>query len=255
MGLFGLEYDTLALVNGTLAIKSIGADSAGKEMWSATTHVLVANGESGVPNTPTANPALLKPATDPKPTPTPTKAKPVPSTPVPLAKTYSNAKYGFWMSIPAGWVIKDKTSAMKPVQAGNGWVEFTSPKAAGLVVNVKRTRVSAGTTPETFAKFNPYVATWDRKSILGVEGFSTNTDTGNKIIHRLIFIKNGLVWMLNCVDANGKLSTNGQGIFDSIVASFGVGAAPKSARVSSTKPAPKVTVTPLTKTGKAAVKH
>ncbi len=72
--------------------------------------------------------------------------------------------------------------------------------------------------------------------MLGASAFSTRTDTGEEIIHRLIIIKDGIAWMLNCVDRKGKTSDEGQKVFDSIAASFSVG--PRSAA----KPAAAATV-------------
>jgi len=109
---------------------------------------------------------------------------------------------------------------MKPKQPGNGWIEFSQGSNSSLVVNVRRMKLEPKSNADTFAKFNPYVNTWERKTVLGAAAFGTNTDTGNKIIHRLIIVKNGYAWMLNCVDANGKTSDAGQTIFDSMVSTF-----------------------------------
>lgn len=305
MGMFGVEYDTTSLVDGTHTFKAIGADNSGKEVWSASTAVDVVNKTVQTSPPPAAKPVQdpLQPAvavapvkqtkatvvvkpivkgakpaviakapiaklTPPAKAPVTKATKPaVASKPAAVlpAKTYTSAKHGFSIKAPAGWVAKDKTAAMRPAAPGNGWIEFTSTKASGLVVNVRRMRIDKRSTADTFAKYNPYVSTWQRKNVLNADAFSTNTDTGSKVIHRLIIVKAGLAWMLNCVDAN-RGSDEGQKLFDSMVASFTIGAKPapkaiaivkvakKSPAKSVAKAAPEkaVAVKPLPKASPAA---
>jgi|GEM_PF-1712842 len=201
-----VEVNTLTVHNGLHTIKAVGKDMGNKEVWTAHTRVEVANGKAAVVNPIRPNEQVAMHSA--------------------LAKTFTSAKYGFSIRYAAGWVAKDKTSAMRPKKAGNGWIEFSPANSAGLAVNVRRMRLDPGTTAAVFAKFNPYVTEWDRRTLLGAEAFSTNTDTGNRIIHRLIIIKGGLAWMLNCVDGAGKTSNAGQRLFDSMVASFSVPAKP-----------------------------
>ena len=224
MGLYGIEFDTASSADGTHTVKSVGADATGNQVWTAVTLIDIRNKQPIVPPTPVAaaRPASAKPVIAAKPT---QPAPPGVMLGAP-AKTYTSTKHGFSIKQPAGWTAKDKTAAMKPRQAGNGWMEFSAAKNANLVVNVRRMRVEPGTTADVFAKFNPYVAKWERKTLLNAEAFSTNTDTGNKMIHRVIILKDGLAWMLNCVDGAGKTSDAGRKLFDSMVASFSVSSKP-----------------------------
>lgn len=276
MGLYGLEFDTTTLTDGPHTIKSLGADASGKQVWTANTPVEVHNKRAEVPGPgglpypkvtqptpPTSAPIvkitpITKTASAKLPAKTAVKhahpvavakaaakAAPVVAAPSKLGKAFASAKYGFSIEQPSGWIAKDKTPAMKPKQAGNGWIEFSPTKDAGLVVNVRRMRLAPATTADVFAKFNPYVTKWDKKTVLGADAFSTNTDTGTKIIHRLIIVESGYAWMLNCVDANGKSSGAGQKVFDSMVASFSL--SPRPVAKSAPKHAVKVAVKPAVK--------
>jgi hypothetical protein len=151
--------------------------------------------------------------------------KPAPSNPpgaVTLQKIYASGKQGFTVRYPAGWLVKDQSTAMKPKKSGNVWIAFTpNVKVPSQVVNVRRMRVDSKTNADVFAKYNPYVNTWEKKTVLGSQAFTTTSSVApKKVIHRLILIKNGYAWMLNCVDATGDTTGKSQQLFDSVVASF-----------------------------------
>lgn len=281
MGLYGLDFDSSSLSEGIHTVKAIGADASGQQAWVATTKVDVRNKQTASPATPAptaaapAAPVFSRPmpvvaskpipaSMSPKPTAsakTPqaglvarpvATAKPIkPAAPVAPGKTYASANYGFSVKLPAGWTAKDKTAVMKPQKAGNGWIEFSSAKDKALVMNVRRMRLEPKTTADQFAKFNPYLTKWDRKTVLGAQAFGTNTDAGNGVIHRLIIIKNGYAWMLNCVDGNGKTSVEGQKLFDSMVASFKLSA---KAAIKPTAKTPAKSAKTVAKPAKKAVK-
>ncbi len=267
-GLFGLEHNTSALVDGLHTVKCVGTDATGKEVWSASSAVEVRNKRQETskaspntfrsqPNKKTPEPAKQATAVTQSQTPVAAPSNPpaavqkpkptIASTAFAPGKTYTSVKHGFIVRPPAGWIAKDKTPLMKPKAAGNGWVEFTSQAVPGLAVNIRRMELEDGATAERFAKHNPYVSKWERKTVAGTEAFVTRTDVGNRIIHRTIVIKGGIAWMLNCVDGDGKTSGMGQAIFDSMVASFSIGAKP------AVKAAARVNVSPVKKpTAKAA---
>lgn len=218
-GPFQVQYKTDAAADGSHQFKAIGMGENANEVWSAITKVEVRNSSKSA-----ALPVLPTPSVNRNRNPEVKPAAVMPNIDTKLAKTYSNSRCGFSVQYPAGWTTKDQTKAMKPNQPGNVWVEL-SPSASqksGLVVNVRRMRLEPKTDADVFAKFNPYVSKWDRRTELDSQAFATTTDdaASKKIIHRLIVIKNGYAWMLNCIDTSGKPSDESKAIFDSIVGSL-----------------------------------
>ncbi len=57
--------------------------------------------------------------------------------------------------------------------------------------------------------------------MLGSPAFATTTNTPPKqVIHRLIVIKDGYAWMLNCIDDTGNAGESSGKIFESVVESL-----------------------------------
>lgn len=233
---YQVRFKTDTVTEGPHEFRAVGLDVDGKQVWSATTKVEVRNLPATVtglrPTAPGANPGrpTLSPA--------PTSARPertvtVPSAPVaPRASSptaagpttaYNSAKYGFGVKYPATWTAADRSAAMTPKKPGNVWVAFTpKTKSAGLAVNVRRMRLGLKTDADMFAKFNPYVSSWERKTVLGSPAFATVTSSpsSKRVTHRLIVIKDGYAWMLNCIDTSGQDQGISQAIFDSVVNSL-----------------------------------
>ncbi|MGI6296480.1 MAG: PsbP-related protein [Armatimonadota bacterium] len=251
------KFDTTTISDGPHIFKAIGSDTSGKQVWSAMTRVEIINtaassraalrgpGAATAPSSPRPPALPAPPAGQPEPPiPTPvkpgapadgtkvTQPEPPASTPVkPGAPAsamdgtpYTSTKYGFSVNHPAGWTAQDKTAAMKPKKSGNAWIEFNAAdKSAGLVINIKRSQLALNSDADTFAKYNPYVDSWTRKTVDGGQAFSTTTtESAQKVIHRLILIKSGYAWMLNCVDTSGKDAANSAKLFESVVNSFRV---------------------------------
>lgn len=241
---YKVEFNTDTVSPGIHTFKAIGRSADGKQVWTASTAV-------EIPGAGITPPAPTKPAS-PAPPPTVTKSTPPSSTPKPgtvgtakpatqpavaklqtasnLQKTYASAKGGFSVRYPAGWVVSDRSSAMKPKKAGNVWIAITpNEKVPSQVLNFRRMRVDTKTTADVFAKYNPYVNSWDKTTVLGSPAFTTTSNVApKKVIHRLILIKNGYAWMLNCIDATGNPEKSKQ-LFDSVVASFSLTAKQKGA--------------------------
>ena len=253
---YQIEYDSKTVADGAHVFKAVGLDANGKQAWTAVTNVDVRNTPLIVPNGPGVNP--------PRPggSPFESNAKPKPSTPPPaltvapksplvaepeapavaaselsLIKTYSSTKHGFSVRYPAGWVAEDKTTAMKPKKPGNVWIAFTpADKNATLVVNVRRARLDPNSDADAFAKHNPYVMEWERKTVLDSPAFSTTSNVApENVIHRLIVIKNGCAWMLNCIDTSGQSPEVSQSLFESVVNSLTIPGSTKGAGVSVTE--------------------
>ncbi len=232
---YKVEFNTDTVSPGLHTFKAVGLGADGKQVWTASTAVAVSSATVTVaapvkPAAPPAGPNGPKPAPSPNATKPatvitpPAVSKPAPSGPqgaVALQKTYTSTKAGFLVRYPAGWVVKDQTSAMKPKKAGNIWIAIMpNVKVPSQVINVRRMRVDPKTTADVFAKYNPYVSSWEKKTALASPAFSTTSNVApKKVIHRLIVIKNGYAWMLNCVDGTGDSAKSRQ-LFDSVVASF-----------------------------------
>lgn len=216
---YQIQYNIDGVPNGPHQFKAIGLDENAKQVWTATTMVEVRNtvSPSDQPVPGLAVSSAKKDREKP-----PTRISPAKDTGT--AKNYSSAKYGFSVRYPAGWVIKDKTATMKPSKPGNAWVSFVAnaEKTSSLAVNIRRMPLDPGTDADVFAKFNAYVKQWERKTVLGSQSFATISTAPKEVIHRLIVIKDGYAWMLNCIDTSGKSPDASRKIFDSVVESLSI---------------------------------
>ena len=256
---YQVDFNSETVADGTQILKAVGLDAGGKQVWTASAKIEIMNKKSvaspqapaagaansqalGVhgilPNRPVAaspqpvpaNPA--KPAEAVHPTSVPAAAPIAAAAPgaATLGNRYVSVKYGFTMRYPSGWASDDKTGSIKPHKAGSFWVAFTPSGNAGkgLTINVRSTKLAPGTTADVFAKFNSYVSNWDHKTVLGSPAFSTtSTESVNNVIHRLIIIKGGKAWMLNCIDTIGTADVSKK-LFDSVVASLTINASSSS---------------------------
>jgi hypothetical protein len=255
-GPYEVQFNTTTVGDGTHVFKAVGLDASSKQVWTASTKVDVRNTTTPTPNSsgPGTRGSQTTLAPPPGPRPSPTPMSPVapserrapkvvtPSAPpfaapnaaktapppaptagsLSLSKTYTSAKYGFSVGYPAGWIAKDQTASMRPRKSGNGWIVFAPVgKKANLAINVRRVRLNPSSDADAFAKYNPYVTKWERKSVGDSQAFATTTTVSpKKMIHRLIMIKNGYAWMLNCTDTSGQPSDGSQQLFGSVVDSL-----------------------------------
>ncbi|MGC8864018.1 MAG: hypothetical protein ACP5R5_14775 [Armatimonadota bacterium] len=135
---------------------------------------------------------------------------------------YSSSDYGFSINYPGSWTFRDETVTMKPRSPSDFWLQFgTYPiEKAPLVVNVRRVKLERGADAARFAKYNTYVKSWERKTVLGCPAFATTSRVlGPKpaVVHRLIIIMDGSAWMLNCTDLSGKDPNESRAILDAMV--------------------------------------
>ena len=229
------ELNSESVADGSHMLKAVGFDADGKQVWTATTKIDVQNAKQS-PSSPTSpggpaqspKPAANKPDKVTAPAVNAKPDTPGMSSAGALGGVYSSAKHGFSVRYPADWTTKDLTSAIKLAKPGSVWVQFAAGKAASkLVINIRRSRLSPGTDAEIFAKFNPYVAAWERRTVLGSSAFATTTDESPKqVIHRLIVVKDGYAWMLNCIDTGATAGAAGRKLFDSVVESLAFTSAP-----------------------------
>lgn len=252
---YEVQFNTTTVPDGAHVLKAIALDASGKQVWTATTKIDVRNAGPSIPTGPEMANASSSPPTGPKPPivkppagPTPgtenkTIEHPVTPKPAPkpvtsagslsLNKTYSSTRNGFSVGYPAGWTAK----SMRPRKSGNVWIAFTpAGKKGTLAVNVRRMRLDPNSSADVFAKYNPYVTKWERKTVLDSQAFGTVSNLASKkVIHRLIVIKNGYAWMLNCVDTSGQASDGSGKLFQSVVDSFKVGGPAKAKAASVTE--------------------
>lgn len=232
---YKVEFNTDTVSPGIHTFKAVGRSADGKQVWTASTAVEIPG--AGVTASAPVKPASSASApAGSKPTPSPNAGKPTAvatALPAPkpvaanvqsasnLQKIYASTKNGFSVRYPAGWVVSDRSSEMKPKKPGNVWIAITpNEKVPSQALNIRRMRVDPKTTADVFAKYNSYVNSWDKTTVLGSPAFATTSNVApKKVIHRLILVKNGYAWMLNCIDATGNPEKSKQ-LFDSVVASF-----------------------------------
>lgn len=150
-------------------------------------------------------------------------AAPAAAKSVKLAKTYASARFGFSICHPTGWAAKDQSAKMKPKSVGGFWIAFAQPPidTARVVVNIRRQRLAPKTDAGTFAKYNSYVRGWEQKTVMGSSAFATTSQLGGgRTIHRLIIIKPGFAWMLNCTDKSGKPAEESAALFEAMAGSL-----------------------------------
>jgi hypothetical protein len=234
---FKIEFDTTTLPDKEITIKASGKDAKGKEIWTCSTKAIVVNSMDS-----RRMPESIRPAGMPEvpgvPKPDRTSGQPPNEehngiankvstsetnnvSPVPLDMTYINDDYGFSIRYPSKWTYKDKTVSMKPKTPRCFWIAFGEYplEKAQVVVNIRRSKLEPDTDVEKFVKYNPYVQKWKRETVLGSPAFSTTSKEPlrRQVIHRLIIIKDGYAWMLNCEDSSGKSADDSLRLFTSMV--------------------------------------
>ncbi|MCX8053413.1 MAG: hypothetical protein N3B12_06365 [Armatimonadetes bacterium] len=255
---FQVEFDTTTVSDGPHLIKAIGRDDTNKEVWSAFVKVEITNSArppasspvmgprvgSNVPNVPSqpsgindvpGRSEVSDSATSPQnlggsmgmsegDKPAFSSSSPLPVG-LSLDSVYESGDYGFSIRYPGMWTFRDQTAAMKPKSRTDFWVQFGSDpiEKTPIVINIRRVKLQEGTDARRFAKYNAYVKSWQAKTVLGSPAFSTTSRVLRPkpaIIHRLIIIKKGHAWMLNCTDYTGGSPKESLALFESIVASI-----------------------------------
>jgi hypothetical protein len=238
---YKVVFNTDTVTPGIHTLKAIGLDANGKQVWTASTSVEVAGAAGAQPPTGAAATNAGSKPVGPRPPSGTTGGKvdasgagltvakpgaPAPTGGVSLGKTYTSARNGFSVKYPAGWTAKDLSTAMKPRKPGNVWITFIPPASqkSALVANVRRMRLNPNTSADVFAKYNPYVNAWERKTVLGSQAFATvsGTPESKRVTHRLIIVSNGCAWMLNCIDTSGNSPDASGKLFESVVGSLTV---------------------------------
>jgi|GEM_PF-1596606 len=234
---FKIEFDTTTIPDKEITIKALGKDTKGKEIWTCSTKAIVVNSMDS-----RRMPESVRPAGMPEVpgVPKPDRASGQPPneghtgiankvstsetnnvSPVPLDMTYINDDYGFSIQYPSKWTYKDKTISMKPKTPECCWIAFGEYplEKARVVVNIRRSKLEPGTDVEKFVKYNPYVQKWKRETVLGSPAFRTTSKEPlrRQVIHRLIIIKDGYAWMLNCEDSSDKSADDSLRLFNSMV--------------------------------------
>lgn len=229
---FKVDFDSASVAVGEHTVKATGRNTAGEQVWTATMSVNVASSPASAAS---ANPAVRRGSPprasggrdsaqprDPRRTARPDRpnrteqpkrdgkedARATAVAAVKLSQVYSNDDYGFSIRYPDRWTFKDKTVLMKPRTPGGFWIAFGEYpiEKSKLVVNVKRTDLDPGTDADKFAKYNSYVRSWERRTILDSPAFCTTSSNGvsGQTVHRMIIIRDSHAWMLNCEDSTGK---------------------------------------------------
>lgn len=253
---FQIEYDTSKLARGFHTVKAVGRDDEGREVWSASTRIVVrdsrttSSGQEGVTKSDTRRrPALQPPSVSSgqmrsgtsdkrlgREAPrartqdrssvkaTTRQLRPLPQGIV-LDQEYSNAFYGFSIKYPRGWTFEDRSTEMGPRSENDFWVQFgTYPvEKSAIVVNIRRVKLGPGVDEQEFQRRNTYVRDWERRTVLGRPAFACTSKVlipRPAVVHRLIIVGDGFAWMLNCTDYTGKSSDDSLGLFEQMVATL-----------------------------------
>jgi len=194
----------------------LGAD--GKEVWAKEAKVIVANKGAAVAKLPSSPPKPPASSTGPK----PPAVKPAP----PKEAVLKSERHGFQVSYPAGWVLTDQTTKMKPKWPGGFWFVFSrGPVAkADMAINLRHKTEPSPTTAEAFAQKpdNSYVNDWQKAQVNGKEAFGTTqgTPSSKRVIHRCIIVDGASIWMINCIDKTGGPPEQSRAFFDEVVNSL-----------------------------------
>jgi hypothetical protein len=224
-----IEFDTSSTSIGEHVFKAIGKDASGKEVWTASTKIRVRE-KTNQPTPNIGNKDVTRPNSQPKEAPeviTHPVPQVLPQEPIQgVNKPYTNKKRGFSVKIPDGWTARDETAKMKPKLPGGFWIILSKGAAekSPVVVNIRRSKLSPGTDADIFAKYNSYVQKWERKTVGNDTAFATmaGSPEAKRIVHRLIIIRNGSAWMLNCIDTSGKPAEESKQLFESMANSLNV---------------------------------
>lgn len=210
---YKVEYDSTKLANGVHVLKAVAKDDSGTQLWSASAKIDVSGGKAG--NAP--GPSAMNPPA--APIMEPGNAIAASSQPLALKSIYKSDKYGFTIKYPEGWMVRDETASMKSRDKDEFWFVLGEPP---IVVNLHCKQLSLETTAEVFAKYNPYVLNWERRAIADSPAFVTTDGKPElkRVVHRIIFIKDGSAWMANCIDTTGEKSDSTARLLETILDSI-----------------------------------
>ncbi|MGQ9456385.1 MAG: hypothetical protein ACUVRS_00355 [Armatimonadota bacterium] len=253
---FQIEYDTSKLARGFHTVRAVGRDDDGNQIWSVSTRIVVRDSRTAPPGQEVAikrdagqRPTLLQPTSVPS---SPMRSRmsdrrldrEVPRTrsqdrsstketarlrPLPqgivLNQEYSNAFYGFSIKYPRGWTFEDRSTEMGPKSESDFWIQFgTYPvEKSVIVVNIRRIKLGIGVDEQEFQRRNTYVRNWERITVFGRHAFASTSRVLTPrpaVVHRLIIVGDGFVWMLNCTDYTGKSPDTSLGLFEQMVATL-----------------------------------
>ncbi|MCL4552718.1 MAG: hypothetical protein M1305_04095 [Candidatus Marsarchaeota archaeon] len=240
--LFTTDFDTTKVADGEHTLKASGLDASGKEVWSASTKVIVANSSPASEKPDLHRPPIAEFIPAPKKSAVePVRPKPEDMRPEPpvadaggaLSSMLKSERYGFSLRYPADWTSADETERMSRQVRGRWWVTLgTRPlKNSRIVVNIRRRKLYPGSNVDTFARYESYIKKWNKTTVLGCPAFSTvsGSPASKRVIHRLIVVDGDVVWMLNCTDTTGGPEERSGKLFNEIVNTMSFSPAPGSA--------------------------
>lgn len=216
---FRVDLDTSSVALGEHILKAAAKDASGAEAWSASTRARV-DPSSGPVSSTFGNVEVVPVPADSSPSDGSTKpADKASDAPPAVDRVYTSQTYGFSVSYPSSWAVKDDTVAASKRQSCAFWIIFG---VEPIVVNVHARNLAPGTDPDKFAKYNPYVQSWTRKTTAGKPAFSTTSGSpdSHSVTHRLITLDQGRALMLNCVDKSGRPADESARLFDAIAQSL-----------------------------------
>lgn len=213
------EWDSTRVKEGEYAARWSALDAKGAELASGSVTLVVANKVAPPPvvRPPRRVPSPVRPER-------PTTSGPTPAPAAPDFVTYSSAEHAVRIDHPAGWVVKDETTSLPKGWQEGYWLIFsTDPlSSATYVVNLRHKLLQREHTAESFAKYTPYLATWEETTINGRPVFLTTAGTpdAKRVVHRVMILDGRHLWMMNCIDTSGKPAAQSKEIFMRMVKSL-----------------------------------
>ncbi|MCL5103913.1 MAG: hypothetical protein M1133_07350 [Armatimonadetes bacterium] len=206
------EFDASSYPGGEHSVKAVARDLKGKEIWTAISVIRTEGSKV------TEQPRGI--------------ASPEPEVDGwTLENTYTSLEHGFAIKYPEGWTCKDQTASMKPKFKNGFWIVFGAYPIdkSPVIINVRRAALGPGVDAEAFAKSNPYVRDWEKKTVKGSPAFTTTTHTqgSREIVHRAIILMDGGAWMLNCRVRGEEPRGDTARLFKQMIDSLQPGGSPK----------------------------
>lgn len=210
-----IAWNSASVSNGDHFLRWVAVDAEGAELSSGTTDLAVSNNDKTSENPPDSESSEEE-------------ASDAPSDDLASISEYakySNADIDVSFEYPAQWTVKDNSEGVPSDWEKGYWLVIsTEPIAQSIcVVNLRHRLLKQEHTAESFAKYTPYVADWDKESINGRPAFITTAGKpeDDRVVHRVMMLDGRRLYMLNCIDTSGGAVSVSRAILMRIVQSIG----------------------------------
>lgn len=122
--------------------------------------------------------------------------------------SYISSKHNVRISHPEEWIVTDQSAALPGGWQEGYWLIFsTEPISdAEIVINLRHRLLNREHSWESFVKYTPYVAEWNKKESGGRIIFSSTagSQSAKRVVHRAMILQGRHLWMMNCIDTSGE---------------------------------------------------